>query len=186
MENDLDSRLMGEALILDRSRDPNFGNFIELDDLHEPLELRRDQLEDLEPTIEEGEVIDAPIVEMTKARNYDDGINDYLSFCDYDRKIHINGRYNLSSIMKDKMVYKGKNVVGAFMNVPIFVGTFYVASDFAVIENMDAYRDVEMGDIILENEFCKKIEVHAKRFDGLITIFNGNDEVTYHMARSHP
>nr|GFB26124.1 hypothetical protein [Tanacetum cinerariifolium] len=65
MEIDLESWLMREALILDRSSDPDFGNLIELDDLHEPLELRRDQLGDLEPTIGEGEVIDAPIVEMT-------------------------------------------------------------------------------------------------------------------------
>nr|GEX79838.1 hypothetical protein [Tanacetum cinerariifolium] len=122
MEIDLESRLMGEALILDRSRDPDFGSFIELDDLHELLELRRDQ-----PTIKEGEVIDTPIVEMTKARNYDDGINDYPSFCDYDRKIYINGRYNLRN--------------------------FYVVSDFAVMENMDAYRDVKMGYIILGNKF---------------------------------
>nr|GEY00708.1 hypothetical protein [Tanacetum cinerariifolium] len=37
MEINLESRLIGEALILDKSRDPNFGDFIELDDLHEPL-----------------------------------------------------------------------------------------------------------------------------------------------------
>nr|GEV81617.1 hypothetical protein [Tanacetum cinerariifolium] len=41
-----------------------------------------------------------------------------------------------------------------------------------VMENMDAYHDVKMGDIILGNEFCNKIGVHAKPFDGLITIFN--------------
>ncbi|GKA35570.1 retrovirus-related pol polyprotein from transposon TNT 1-94 [Tanacetum coccineum] len=48
--------------------------------------------------------------------------------------------------MKDKMVYKGDNVVGALMNVPIFVGTFSVVTDFAVLEDMDAYRDNGMGD----------------------------------------
>ncbi|GKF17520.1 hypothetical protein Tco_0062438 [Tanacetum coccineum] len=43
--------------------------------------------------------------------------------------------------MKDKVVYKGDNVVGALMNVPIFVRTFSVVTDFAVLEDMDAYRD---------------------------------------------
>ncbi|GJW76823.1 hypothetical protein Tco_0138505 [Tanacetum coccineum] len=33
----------------------------------------------------------------------------------------------------------------ALMNVPIFVGTFSVVMDFAVLENMDAYRDEGMG-----------------------------------------
>nr|GEY06615.1 hypothetical protein [Tanacetum cinerariifolium] len=41
----------------------------------------------------------------------------------------------------DKIMYKGNNVVGALMNVPIFVGTFSVVTDFAVLENMDDYRD---------------------------------------------
>ncbi|GKF24153.1 hypothetical protein Tco_0076475, partial [Tanacetum coccineum] len=48
--------------------------------------------------------------------------------------------------MKDKMVYKGNNVVGALMNVPNFVGTFSVVSDFAILEDMDAYRDEGMDD----------------------------------------
>ncbi|GJZ89504.1 hypothetical protein Tco_0661286, partial [Tanacetum coccineum] len=51
--------------------------------------------------------------------------------------------------MKDKMVYKGDNVIGALMNVPIFVGTFSVMTNFAVLEDMDAYRDEGMGDIIV-------------------------------------
>ncbi|GJX69109.1 hypothetical protein Tco_0304836 [Tanacetum coccineum] len=42
--------------------------------------------------------------------------------------------------LKDE-VYKGDNVVGALMNVPIFVRTFSVVTDFAVLEDMDAYRD---------------------------------------------
>ncbi|GJY42174.1 hypothetical protein Tco_0429444, partial [Tanacetum coccineum] len=51
--------------------------------------------------------------------------------------------------MKDKMVYKGDNVIGALMNVPIFVGTFSVMNDFAVLEDMDAYHDEGMSDIIV-------------------------------------
>ncbi|GKF59639.1 hypothetical protein Tco_0176425, partial [Tanacetum coccineum] len=53
-----------------------------------------------------------------------------------------------NSIMKDKMVYKGNNVIRSLMNVPIFVGTFSIVTDFAVLENIDAYRDDGMGDVI--------------------------------------
>ncbi|GJW15720.1 hypothetical protein Tco_0019853 [Tanacetum coccineum] len=41
IELDLEARLMGEALILNRSLDPVYGDYIELNDLNEPLELRR-------------------------------------------------------------------------------------------------------------------------------------------------
>ncbi|GJV64785.1 retrotransposon protein, putative, ty1-copia subclass [Tanacetum coccineum] len=51
--------------------------------------------------------------------------------------------------MKDKMAYKGDNVVGALMNVPIFVGNFFVMTDFAVLEDMNAYRDEGMGNVIV-------------------------------------
>ncbi|GKB32634.1 hypothetical protein Tco_0872035 [Tanacetum coccineum] len=43
MELDLEARLMGETLVLNRSLDPLNGDCIELNDLNEPLELRRDQ-----------------------------------------------------------------------------------------------------------------------------------------------
>ncbi|GJR40027.1 hypothetical protein Tco_1215711, partial [Tanacetum coccineum] len=52
IELELEARLMGEALILNRSLDPVYGDYIELNDLNEPLELRRNQVEDLGSTIE--------------------------------------------------------------------------------------------------------------------------------------
>nr|GEW12197.1 hypothetical protein [Tanacetum cinerariifolium] len=64
MELDLEARLMGETLVLNRSLDLFFGDYIELNDLIVPLELRRDQVRDLMPTNKEGEV-----VEVFKARN---------------------------------------------------------------------------------------------------------------------
>ncbi|GJX42968.1 hypothetical protein Tco_0259644 [Tanacetum coccineum] len=97
---------------------------------------RRDQVNDLGPTIEKGEVIDASIMEIFKTRNDDDmmtnGIEDYPSFCNYDRQINDN------------------------------------------------------GDVIVGKEFCKEIRVKAKWFEGMITIYNGKDEVTYQIVRSHP
>ncbi|GKD38047.1 DNA/RNA polymerases superfamily protein [Tanacetum coccineum] len=89
MKLDLEARLMGEALILKRSQDPKFGDFLELNDLNEPLELSRNQeVDDLGPTIKEGEIIDKPMVDIVKTRHDDEnieGINEYLSFCNYDR-----------------------------------------------------------------------------------------------------
>nr|GEY54559.1 hypothetical protein [Tanacetum cinerariifolium]GEZ92038.1 hypothetical protein [Tanacetum cinerariifolium] len=140
MKLNLEVRLMRETLVLNRSLDPLYGDYIELNDLNVPLELKRDQVNDLMPTTEEG---------------------------------------------KDTVEYKGKNVAGAFMNVPIFVRNFYVVTHFAVVGNMDGYQDQDMEDVIFGEKFCKASCVEAKRFYGLITIHNGNDNVTYQMARSH-
>ncbi|GJU07666.1 hypothetical protein Tco_1124096 [Tanacetum coccineum] len=163
------------------------------------------------PTIEEGEIIE-------EFRTRDDelniGIDDYPSYCNYDKKIHIDCAHNLkfscmigfefthadffpllyvnvmskkyhNSIMKDKMVYKGNNVIGALMNVPIFVETFSVVTDFALLESMDAYRDKGMGDVIFGEPFLRDVGIKTRRFEGMITIYNCDNEVTYQMVRSH-
>ncbi|GKD86230.1 hypothetical protein Tco_1357384, partial [Tanacetum coccineum] len=54
MELDLEARIMGETFVLNRSLDPLYGDYIELNNLNVPLELRRNQVDDLMPTIEEG------------------------------------------------------------------------------------------------------------------------------------
>ncbi|GJR50716.1 hypothetical protein Tco_1401237 [Tanacetum coccineum] len=212
MELDLEARLMGETLVLTKSLDPFFEDYIKLNDLNEPFELRRNQGDDLMPTIEEGEVIKEF---RTRDDELDAGIDDYPSYCDYDKKIHIDCSHNLkfscmigfefshanffpllyvnmmskkfhNSIMKEKMVYKGNNIVRALMNVPIFFGTFSVVTDFAVLENMDAYRDKGIADVIFGEPFLREVGIKARRFKGMITIYNGNDEVTYETVRSHP
>ncbi|GKA28741.1 hypothetical protein Tco_0714986, partial [Tanacetum coccineum] len=86
----------------------------------------------------------------------------------------------------DKMVYKGNNVIEALMNVPIFVETFFVVTDFTVLENMDAYHDEGIGDVIFGEPFLREIGIKARRFERMITIYNGNESVTYQMVRSHP
>ncbi|GJT83488.1 hypothetical protein Tco_1057830 [Tanacetum coccineum] len=208
---DLEARLIGETLVLNRSLDPFFEDYIELNDLNEPFELRRNQGDDLMPTIEECEVIEEF---RTRDDELDAGINDYPSYCDYDKKIHIDCARNLKfscmigfeftqakffpllyvnvmskkfhhSIMKDKMVYKGNNVIEALMNVSIFVGTFSVVTDFAVLENMDEYRDEGMGDVIFGEPFLRQVGIKTRRFEGMTTIYNGDNEVTYQMVRSH-
>ncbi|GJW21417.1 putative reverse transcriptase domain-containing protein [Tanacetum coccineum] len=170
MELDLEARLMGETLV--------------------------NQGDDLMPTIEEGKVIEEF---RTRDDKLDTEIDDYPIYCYYDKKIHIDCAHNLkfscmigfdfthvnffsllyvnmmskcfhNSIMKDKMVYKGDNVVGALMNVPIFVGTFSVMTDFAVLEDMDAYRDKGMGDVIVGEPFLRDIGIKTKWFEGIITL----------------
>ncbi|GJS46065.1 hypothetical protein Tco_0596186 [Tanacetum coccineum] len=191
MELDLEARLMGETLVINTSLDPLNEDYIKLNDLNKPFELRRNQGDDLMPIIEEGKVI-------VEFKNMDDEldtkIDDYPSCYDYDKKIHIDCAHNLkfscmigfefthanffpllyvnvmskkfhNSIIKDKMVYKGNNVVGALMNVLIFVGTFSVVTDFAVLEDKDAYRDERIGDVIFGEPFLKEIGIKARRFE---------------------
>ncbi|GKA84751.1 putative reverse transcriptase domain-containing protein [Tanacetum coccineum] len=188
MELDLEARLMRETL------------------------LRRNHGDDLMPTIEEGKVIEKF---RTRDEDLDTRIDDYPSYCNDDMKINIDCAHNLmfscmigfefthvnffpllyvsvmskkfhNSIMKDEMVYKGNNVVGALMNVPIFVRTFSVVTNFAVLEDMDTYYDEGMGNVIFGKPILREVGIKTKRLEGMITIYNGDDEVIYQMMRSHP
>ncbi|GKF61008.1 putative reverse transcriptase domain-containing protein [Tanacetum coccineum] len=94
MELDLEARLMGETLVLNRSLDLFSEDYIELNDLNEPFELRRNQGDDLMPNIEKGEVIKEF---RTRDENLDTGIDNYPSYCDDDKKIHIDCAHNLKS-----------------------------------------------------------------------------------------
>ncbi|GKC24830.1 hypothetical protein Tco_1026980 [Tanacetum coccineum] len=88
--------------------------------------------------------------------------------------------------MKDKIEFKGWNKLGKFVNAPIFIGNFYVITNFIVVEDMDPFLDEGIEDVIVGEPFCKASCVEAKRFDGIITIRDGDDSVTYQMVRSHP
>nr|GEU74508.1 hypothetical protein [Tanacetum cinerariifolium] len=103
MKLDLEARLMRKTLVLNISLYPLYGGFIKLNDLNVTLELRRDQVDNLMPTIKE------------------------------------------------------------------------------VVENIDSYRDQDTRDIILGEPFYKASCMEERRFDGLMTIYNGSDNVTYQM-----
>ncbi|GJW19309.1 hypothetical protein Tco_0026745, partial [Tanacetum coccineum] len=77
IELDLEAKLMGETLVLNRSLDHFLEDYIELNDLNEPFELRRNQGDDLMPIIEEGEVIEEF---RTRDKDLDIGIDDYPSY----------------------------------------------------------------------------------------------------------
>ncbi|GKB10683.1 DNA-directed DNA polymerase, partial [Tanacetum coccineum] len=92
VELDLEARLIGETLVFNRLLDPFYGDYIELINLNLLLELRRDQVDDLMPTIEE------------------------------------------------------------------------------VVENMDGYRDQDMGDVIFGEPLCKASCVEARRSFCTVTL----------------
>ncbi|GKC87491.1 hypothetical protein Tco_1148140, partial [Tanacetum coccineum] len=50
----------------------------------------------------------------------------------------------------------------ALMNVPIFVGTFSVVTDFPILEDMDAYRDEGIGNVIVGEPFLREVRITAK------------------------
>ncbi|GJT66505.1 hypothetical protein Tco_1017985 [Tanacetum coccineum] len=216
MDLDLEAKLMGETLILNRSFDLLYGDYIELNDLNEPQEIRRNRVDDLEPIVKEGEVVNKPMMEIVKTRcDFIGGLDDYPSECDIERRIHIDCAYNLrfscmigfeyvhanfliilpinvmskkfyNMIMKDKIEFRGRNELGNFVNALVFIRNFYVITDFTVVEDMDPYLDEGIGDVIVGEPFCKASCVEAKRFDEIITIRDGDDSVTYQMAWSNP
>ncbi|GJY10546.1 hypothetical protein Tco_0378731 [Tanacetum coccineum] len=65
---------------------------------------------------------------------------------------------------------------GSLINVLIFVGTFFVVMDFAVLEDMNAYRDKGICDVIFGEPFLREVGIKARRFEGIITIYNGSRE----------
>nr|GEV12196.1 putative reverse transcriptase domain-containing protein [Tanacetum cinerariifolium] len=114
MELDLEARLIGETLVLNRSLDPFFEDYIELNDLNVPLELRIDQVDDLIPTIEEGKVVEE----------------------------------------------------------------FITRNDARMIWMLIVMKEWA---IIFGEPFLREVRINARRFNGMITICNGIEEVTYQM-----
>ncbi|GJU25021.1 homeodomain-like protein [Tanacetum coccineum] len=189
--------------------------------LRERMELdleARNQVDDLMPTIEEGEVVNKPMIEEVKTRDDNKMVSKifrYPNDYDEDEKILINYAYNLKflcmigfefihvnfirnlpinvmskkffkSIMKDKIKFRGRNELGNIANVPVFIRNFYVITDFTVVEDIDPYLDEGMGEVVVGEPFCEVSYVETRRFDGIITIHDEDDSVTYHMVRSNP
>ncbi|GKD47574.1 hypothetical protein Tco_1276550 [Tanacetum coccineum] len=57
---------------------------------------------------------------------------------------------------------------------------------FIVVEDMDPYLDGGIRDVIVGEPFCEASCIEARRFDGIITIRDGDDSVTYQMVRANP
>ncbi|GKA99425.1 hypothetical protein Tco_0827362, partial [Tanacetum coccineum] len=67
---------MGNELRKNKSQDPKFEDFIELNDLNEPIEHRRNQVKVFVPTIEEGKGMDEPIIEDIETKFDNIGYNE--------------------------------------------------------------------------------------------------------------
>ncbi|GJW23349.1 hypothetical protein Tco_0033971 [Tanacetum coccineum] len=126
-----------------------YGDYIELNDLNVPLELRRDQVDDLMPTIEEGEVI-----EEVKSRNDNKMVSDifgYPSDYDHDEKIRIDCAYNLKEL-GDPYLDEG-------------IGEVVVGEPFCKVSCMEARR---FNGIITIHDFITwlgiSIRDHSDRF----------------------
>ncbi|GKA69744.1 putative reverse transcriptase domain-containing protein [Tanacetum coccineum] len=176
MELDLEARLMGETLVLNRSLDPFLEDYIELNDLNEPFKLMRNQGDDLIPTIEEGEVIEEF---KTRDDELDTGIDDYPSYCDH--------------VLENMEDYRDEGMGDVIFGEPFLREVGIKARRFEgmitlykVLENMDAYRDEGMGYVIIGEPFLREVGIKAKRFEGIITLYKNDDEATYQMVRSHP
>ena len=211
---DFEANFMNGVLVRGKSPERYDGDYIKLNDLDGPLESNDLFMDDAESELEDGEILDSPKVNVINTRNYDE-FEGYDGSWDYGRRIHADCAYNLqfpcmigykcidanffpilpinvmsrsfyNSIMRNKVEYKGKNVVGAFINVPVFVGCFTIVTEFAVVEDMNAYCDSNMGDVIVGKPFCREITINAKRFEGKITFQCGSDIITYMMPRTHP
>nr|GEU66847.1 alpha/beta hydrolases superfamily protein [Tanacetum cinerariifolium] len=129
---DLEARLMGETLLLNRSLDPLYGDYIELNDINVPSELRRDPFNDLIPTIEEGEVIDEPMIDIIKTMN-SESFDEYLSFCDFDQKIHIDCAYNLRfscMIVENIDGYRDQDMRDIILGEPFSKASYVEAKSF--------------------------------------------------------
>nr|GEV39232.1 hypothetical protein [Tanacetum cinerariifolium] len=93
-------------------------------------------------------------------------------------------------VWNDKIVFKSDNPTNNIIKKVYVLGLrerieLDLKARLIVVENMDAYRDEDIGDVIVGIPFCMDLCVEARRFDGLITIHDSNDNVTYQMARSH-
>nr|GEV96955.1 hypothetical protein [Tanacetum cinerariifolium] len=170
MELDLEAKFMGETLVINRLLDPLNGDYIKLNDLNESFEVRRNQGDDLMPAIKEGEVIEEF---RTRDDELDTGIDVYLSFYDYDTKIHIDCAYTLkfSCMIGFEFTHVNFFPLLSVNECAYFCWNLFVVTDFAVLEDMDAYRDEGMGDVIFGKPFRREVRIKARRFEGMITIY---------------
>ncbi|GJS64947.1 putative reverse transcriptase domain-containing protein [Tanacetum coccineum] len=102
MKLDLKARLMGETLVLNSLLDPLYGDYIKLNDLNVPLELRRDQVDDLMPTIKEGEW---RIWMATEIKTYE-----MLFLESHSARLHVwkqEAEWNLASVPKAQKFLQG-------------------------------------------------------------------------------
>ncbi|GJY39985.1 putative reverse transcriptase domain-containing protein [Tanacetum coccineum] len=156
MELDLEARLMGETLVLNRSLDHFIRDYIKLNDLNDPLELRRDQVGDLMPTIEECEV-----VEEFRAKNDGRMISDIIGYpneYDQDKKIHIdyanNLKFSCMIVLEEMDDYHDEGMGDVIFGKPFLreIGINARRFDGMITITMDLVKEKSMN---IDGEFTK-------------------------------
>ncbi|GJY40843.1 hypothetical protein Tco_0428113 [Tanacetum coccineum] len=121
MRLDLEARLIGKTLVLNRSQDPNVEDIVELIYLNEPIELRRNQVKDLGPTINEGEVIDESInYEITNDKEYEsEGSNEPEP--DNDFYFSQNIEINNFEVVGNMDIYRDEGMGEVIFEIPLLL-----------------------------------------------------------------
>nr|GEV21095.1 zf-CCHC domain-containing protein/DUF4219 domain-containing protein/UBN2 domain-containing protein [Tanacetum cinerariifolium] len=146
MKPDLEARLMGENLVLNRSLDPLYGDYI-LNYLNVSLDLKRNQVDGLMPAIEEGEVIDEPMIDIIKTKN-NENFDEYPSFCDFDWKIHIDCVYNLKFscmiVVENMDGYRDLDMEDIILGEPFYKASYMEARRFDGITTRNFHQSNTM------------------------------------------
>ncbi|GJZ61990.1 hypothetical protein Tco_0618127 [Tanacetum coccineum] len=75
-------------------------------------------------------------------------------------KIDVYKRMITLRVGEENIIIKSVKLIRrALMNVHIFVRTFSIMTDFAVLEDMDAYRDEGMGNVIFGEPFLREVGI---------------------------
>ncbi|GKA40830.1 hypothetical protein Tco_0733423 [Tanacetum coccineum] len=137
MNLDSKSELIGEAI--NESFDPNYGNYIKLNDLDVPLEPRMDQDNNFEPTLDESIIVNEPTFKSYYKMKFSCMIGYKHVNADLLLKLSINmmTKRFYNSIIKDKGDREGKKLVGTLIDMLIFVGNFSIILGFSIIDDMD-------------------------------------------------
>ncbi|GJW42730.1 putative reverse transcriptase domain-containing protein [Tanacetum coccineum] len=136
---DSKTKFIGEG---DESLYPNYGNYIELNDLDTPLETKMDRDVDFEPT-------------LVKTNSYKMKFSCVIGykFVNVDLipslSINIISKSFYYSIIKDKE--EGMSHAKTLIGIPVFVGSFSIITGFTIIDDDDTTKDVVLG-----MKFCKK------------------------------
>ncbi|GJR18613.1 ribonuclease H-like domain-containing protein [Tanacetum coccineum] len=130
----LDSKtnFIGEG---DESFEPIYGGYIELNDLDTPLETKTDQDDFVPIFVKTG----SNKMEFSCVIGYKYVITDLLP----SLPINLMSKSCYYSIFGDKD--EGKSHAGTLIDIPVFVGSFFIISGFTIIDDDDMTKDVVLG-----------------------------------------
>ncbi|GKD02435.1 hypothetical protein Tco_1177409, partial [Tanacetum coccineum] len=99
-------------------------------------------------------------------------INDETSLSEYDEKeqniLYFNDLFPFNIICPDDLKSEKDNDDN----------DIDIIQSSKVLEDMDAYCDEGMGDVIFGEPLLREVGIKSRRFDGMITIYNGDDDVS--------